>query len=1216
MTALRDLLDLPKQVKKTDFVVQLAEGVARPNWLLKDYAVPNSLQDSFGAALTLCRAALADGRSAATFVHGSFGSGKSHFMAVLSLILGGHEAPWGVPDLHAVLGQHEWVREKKLLRLHFHLVGAQSVEEKVLGGYLEWARAEHPEAPVPPLFEDQAIFDNAAALRATMGDEAFFAGLNAAEGLATDGAAAGWGAIAQAARWGAERFDRVVASDEPKERALLFDALAKSHLKAFATGRSGFVELDRGLGRLAEHAKGLGYQGVVLFLDEIILWLASRAANRDWLNAEAQKVAKLVESQESRRAVPIISYMARQRDLGDMVGEVLAGADAQNLRDSLSWWQGRFDTVTLEDRNLPAIVQKRVVRPKGDDARAQLDGAFEQARRALGAAQSTLLGKDGDLDAFRRVYPFSPALIEALVALSHYLQRERTALKVLMELLIEHLDDFALGRVVPIGDLFDALAGGGDPMDGAMKRIFDDARRLYQHELLPLIQREHGTDAGDRCQRLRDDHPVRLGCANCPMTACRADNRLVKTLLLAAMAHEVPVLKHLTAARLVQLNHGVIATPIPGREATDALARLKRLAAENGKLRVGDDADPRVQIVITGVDLAPILDAARAADTPGQRRARLKELLLAACGLPPDAAQQGDAELQIPWRGTLRKARLRFGNVREMATERLRCPADRDALLVVDYPFDDEGFGPADDEARLADFLEGEPPTPTLVWLPSFLGSRLQRDLGELVVIEAVLRDHRTRLQHLRLEDQQRARAELESMAAQKRQRLTAALSGAYGHSSAQADELDPDRRVDTHLRPLVPGVRLHTHISAHLKDALEHAVVELLDQRFPRHPKFSERVTPGRLGKTLERFCALCEAEGGRLAVVKAELRDWQPAEAFGLVVATEAAVSLRPDRPRQIEQALRAKGVVDPTVAQVREAVDPGGEMGLSKEASDFFVLCWAAATDRELLRDDRPVADPPPGKLDDDLVLRRPPLPSAEAWSQAINLAGGLFGLSVGGRGLNARNTRALADGLHKKRAEAVTAGAHQIADLLLRRSAWFEGDPPRLVTARKATELLDLLARPDAVGRLEALAAFTPQTSTKAVARHMTDAKATAEALRNDLAFNAFEALKALTAPDKVAAATALLAELRAALEGDQLQHDLASKLHTLALQAQRITQPDPDPGPGDTEVVKQDEGSDPEAFASAPAVAKTALAEAGAGATLRWSWRVERPKGRE
>src|SRR6516225_6510138 len=151
---------------------------------------------------------------------------------------------------------------------------------------------------------------------------------------------------------------------------------------------------------------------------------------------EGQKLSKLVESRKSDRPVPIISFVARQRDLRELIGDKVPGADQLNFSDVLSYWEGRFHTITLEDRNLPVIAQKRVLRPKNDACRAELEDAFEKTAQVRQEIMEVLLTREADRAMFKQVYPFSPALIQALVAVSSALQRERTALKVMLQLLV------------------------------------------------------------------------------------------------------------------------------------------------------------------------------------------------------------------------------------------------------------------------------------------------------------------------------------------------------------------------------------------------------------------------------------------------------------------------------------------------------------------------------------------------------------------------------------------------------------------------------------------------------------------------------------------------------------------------------------------------------------------------------------------------------------
>jgi hypothetical protein len=118
------------------------------------------------------------------------------------------------------------------------------------------------------------------------------------------------------------------------------------------------------------------------------------------------------------------------------------------------------------------------------------------------------------------------------------------------------------------------------------------------------------------------------------------------------------------------------------------------------------------------------------------------------------------------------------------------------------------------------------------------LREKLDRDLGELVLIDEVLRDWKRYLENLRPEEQGTARLELENLGSQKRQRVRRALSSAYGVSMQGEGELDPARSIERHFVALTPGMTIHPSLQANLRDAATAAVHDLLEQRWPRHPK------------------------------------------------------------------------------------------------------------------------------------------------------------------------------------------------------------------------------------------------------------------------------------------------------------------------------------------------------------------------------------------
>ena len=88
MTTLAHIFELPERVHQSDFVLRLAEGAERAEQTLRDYVVTSQLAHCFKAALGADRqrggGAHAQGSEGA-YLHGSFDSGKSHFMAVLTL---------------------------------------------------------------------------------------------------------------------------------------------------------------------------------------------------------------------------------------------------------------------------------------------------------------------------------------------------------------------------------------------------------------------------------------------------------------------------------------------------------------------------------------------------------------------------------------------------------------------------------------------------------------------------------------------------------------------------------------------------------------------------------------------------------------------------------------------------------------------------------------------------------------------------------------------------------------------------------------------------------------------------------------------------------------------------------------------------------------------------------------------------------------------------
>ena len=298
-----ELLDLPDQVHRGDFVLNLSEGVTpgKAERTLADYVVTPQLADAFDNALGFIKAALDTRGSKAAYLHGSFGSGKSHFMAVLHLLLQHDPRARAHEGLENVCVKQDWVRGKKFLLVPYHMINARSMESAILGGYADYVREHHPEVPWPGIYLADDLFDDARRYRENVGDEKFFALLGTAS------ADAKWGKRAVA--WDPARFEAALAAPPGDEgRGKLVGDLVKHLFQGYAGVSAGksesFLSLDKGLSVISRHARDLGYDGLILFLDELILWLASHAARPDFVHQEGQKLAKLVESQTPDQADP------------------------------------------------------------------------------------------------------------------------------------------------------------------------------------------------------------------------------------------------------------------------------------------------------------------------------------------------------------------------------------------------------------------------------------------------------------------------------------------------------------------------------------------------------------------------------------------------------------------------------------------------------------------------------------------------------------------------------------------------------------------------------------------------------------------------------------------------------------------------------------------------------------------------------------------------
>lgn len=808
-STLDDAFVIPRaeDLSALDFVIRLdaapREGATAR--LVDDYVVTPAVALALPALFGHMRQAVARGEAYGHILHGGFGSGKSHLMTMIGLLLERSPLAWGKahPAFTALGAEHRaWVAEAKLLVVRVHMLSARRAGaglDEVLYDAVNQALVAEGKAPF--------IVSGAMEVLAELRREA------------ADYGPAFW-KRAEAAGVAAGPAD-VTAMEEAGEEAI--QALAEAYLAM--KGRSFQVEglkpaWGEGLKRLAAHVRAQGKGGIVFLIDEFLLWLAEKAGE-DFVSA-INDMNTIVDF-AGRREVPVVVVFARQRNIKEFFPDL---TNQDRIQERVDHHAKRFEVTQLQDVELRYIVAGRVLREKKDPAAiaAAITAVQSTYRRAL----DDLLGESG-VEILQDVYPFHPALIDVLVDVSNLMQRERSALRLLYELLAANRD-LPLTHLLPVGRAFD--------------HVFPEAG-VEAAQKTETLQKIHA----EWYQRLR--HRIEAFVAqkakeNDPISEERAATlrQVVKTVLLGIVSPRLSGKgnERLTVERLVKLNFA---------DADGELLKNKVSRLSGDLIAFQTFFAPELQI--TGEKGAAIVSYALGQASLGEvlRRAEEKvrdsRSILSALGgrldtLLPKALRGlagTDMKVGLPyelvWNGTRRKGRILFGNVRDQSYASFDLGAGESFRLLVDYPWDDPGHTVGEDIQRVAAVRKNKGLLPTAAWLPRHFSTQEARLLRELAAAQWVVeggpdsellasygRDERTLLL-------EQARNRIEMLQRQ----VDAALFEVYstqGEVKALIGPRDPDLGTGS-----VGG-------------DLDQIIRELLDRRYLQHPKFKLEITRPRL--------------------------------------------------------------------------------------------------------------------------------------------------------------------------------------------------------------------------------------------------------------------------------------------------------------------------------------------------------------------------------
>ncbi|MBI4699818.1 MAG: hypothetical protein HY744_01405 [Deltaproteobacteria bacterium] len=803
-----EAFDLPAREDLTalGFVVRLTDAASPAvlDKLVADYVLTPKVKDELPAILGKVRTAIERRDDYGRFVHGSFGSGKSHFMTVLGLCAEDHDGAWrkvgaAVPGIEA---EHRgWLRQAQLLVVRIHMLTVSRTDT----GF------------------DRAVYEGFNLALERRGKER--CSFVHVDGILDEARKEGeayqdlfWRNLEVAGVVGSRDDFEALAQGTAQER----EDLARAYLeyKGRDASTAGLnPSFAEGLQTLARHAEGQGFGGVLLLVDELLLWLGEKQAHE--FRQAINQLNTVVEHSDGQRAVPIVCFVARQRNIREFFPDMV---QEDQLNSHIDHHSQRFEVTELRDVELRHVCRERVLKRR---RRAEVEAAIASLAREHKSTLPAVL-QGADVSYLEDVYPFHPALIEMLIDVSSLMQRERTALRLLYELLVVHYPDLPLGALLPVGCAFDALF----PESGVegSKRTADlkAIHQLYYVRFRPAVAamlKEAKQAAGEFDESRR-----------------RTLEQVVKTALVAEVS---PRLKSqgLTVERLVRLNDVDVATGELDRTRMSVVFEdLVDLSRKVPALQVtGKGKSAIVTITLQGVSFDEILNRARSrAEGEHARKKTFFALIRAELHLEGKKgftdADGNDGSYETTWRRTRRKGSVSIANVRETAYADFKPRTGEEFRILVDYPWDEPGHTVEEDRQRAHKVRHSEGKVLTVCWLPRHFTSNELAVLADLsacwLIVEAPADDDL--FAHLTPTDRQQVVERAGTQAVTLKTNLTERLKDVYKDSAEAV--------------ALIDGIDGRVTEREDLAQNLEEFARALLDRQYPEHPTFTLEPTPEHL--------------------------------------------------------------------------------------------------------------------------------------------------------------------------------------------------------------------------------------------------------------------------------------------------------------------------------------------------------------------------------
>ena len=367
MSKMRDIIDVPV----VETVVRLSDAAdsAKSEGVVSEFVLTRQVERN----LSMIAQSVKEGIGRGHFLAGPYGSGKSHFLSYVSLVLSGEVTCQNENPLVKAAGG------KRFMPLRISLVNVRNdrrLEDAILVEAERYIRAKGAKIN---LTKKSRFIDYVDSVVRSIDP----AGMD--EHLRSHNLPV-WKKL----------------TEEPDKAAVS----AWGYIKTLS-GHPGMSEAAPSdlLSQIIKSAKGLGFEGVVIVIDELSEFLRSKPS-RAALNEDARYLQLLGEVAQGERLLVVASLQEAIEKTGDIARDVIA-----KIKD-------RYPVkMFLDEQHIRELIDGRLVRKK--------EGARERIRAIwLKYAESLPEFKIGFED-FYRIYPVHPATIRYLEGLKALLSAHR-----------------------------------------------------------------------------------------------------------------------------------------------------------------------------------------------------------------------------------------------------------------------------------------------------------------------------------------------------------------------------------------------------------------------------------------------------------------------------------------------------------------------------------------------------------------------------------------------------------------------------------------------------------------------------------------------------------------------------------------------------------------------------------------------------------------------